>query len=388
MSENEKIITKEMLNDLGVYELRELARSIGVLSPTTKKREHLCKEIFEISSGAVKVQSKASSKGRPPKSITKISNIVSEYIPEEILRLQKTVCKPEFTSIVKLAQNPSRNDVVTGKYKEIYGFVNSVQGHYYLKNLGNNELFSGLNFYIPENFVEQFSLRNGDKIVAKGRMSETYYCGLVEEVVKINGVCASNWKLPRNNLDLTCLSIPSVKTQIFGKEIKKGGRTISSFQNMDEAILAVAQEVEKLKNSNEKLVFLGIEVSPEIMFYGQVNRQLEMFATTYSNTLDESFDAILNAVNHCNTLLKDGFDVRLFVFDVVGILTRLDQYFASENKDYMGHNVSAVQLVKKLVGAGKSFSTNVSITSHSIVFDADKNCEIVEKEFSKIAKII
>ena len=49
MENERKTISKEMLNELGVYELRELARTLGVVSPTTKKRAQLCTEILEIS---------------------------------------------------------------------------------------------------------------------------------------------------------------------------------------------------------------------------------------------------------------------------------------------------------------------------------------------------
>ena len=83
MSKDEKIITQQMLDMLGVYELRELARSIGVSSPTTKKREILCKEIIEISNGSVKVDLNTSKKGRPPKTLTKISNKQNEIIQQE-----------------------------------------------------------------------------------------------------------------------------------------------------------------------------------------------------------------------------------------------------------------------------------------------------------------
>lgn len=385
MIEKEKVITKEVLNDLGIYELRELARSIGVASPTTKKREQLCKEIFEISSGVVKVENKTTNKGRPPKSVTKISNIVNEYVPHEILKLQKPSSKPQFSSIVKLAQNPVRSQE---KLKEVYGYINSVEGHHYLVNLSNSEIFSGLNFYIPDDIVGKYSLRNGDKISAFGRLGEDCYCGFLDEIIKINDISIQDWNFERKNFNLESLSIPSEQTEIFNKPIKKGERTISIFKNFEDAIIAIAQEIEKIKSENEKLIFLGVEVAPEILFYGQIKKELEMFATSYSNTLEESYNAIINSINHCNTLLKDGFNVRFFVFDAVGILTRLDQYFASSSKEYLGHNVDAVQIVKRLIGSGKTFSNSVSLTSHAIIFENEENENIVKNEFMKIAKIV
>ena len=40
---------KETLKELGVYELRELARMLGVPSPTTKRREELEEDIITYS---------------------------------------------------------------------------------------------------------------------------------------------------------------------------------------------------------------------------------------------------------------------------------------------------------------------------------------------------
>ncbi len=123
MITNEKNITIEMLDGLGVYELRELARSIGVSSPTTKKREVLCREIMQISTGAVKVDLNTPKKGRPPKTITKIFNMVNEYIPPEILKLQKPLQKDSYTNILKLAQNPNfLSELNLERCKEVLGF--------------------------------------------------------------------------------------------------------------------------------------------------------------------------------------------------------------------------------------------------------------------------
>ena len=59
------------LDALGIYELREYARRLGVKSPTTKVRAQLIKEIYLISKGK-KLEGdieKQTSKGRPPKRV-------------------------------------------------------------------------------------------------------------------------------------------------------------------------------------------------------------------------------------------------------------------------------------------------------------------------------
>lgn len=389
---SEKVISPEILNTLGIYELRELARSIGVSSPTTKKREQLCTEILDISSGAVKVEAKQNKKGRPPKTITKITTMVKDYIPPEILKLQKPIERESYSNILMLAQNPSiYGQINSNVNKQIFGYLDSINGHFYLNNLKNNELFKFITFYVPDEIISKYNLREGDKVLAYGKISDNYDCGILEEVLKINDVDVSNWNSKRKVYDISAFDIPSVDTVVFGKNIKKGERTISYFQNDEDAILAIVKEIENLSRNNnldEKLVFVGIELAPEVIYYGRLNKNLEMFATTYYNNLDESYNAIINAINFCNSTLKDGKSVRMFIFDIMGLVTRLDQYFASQMASYMGHNISGVQLVKKLVGMGKAISKDLTITTHSVAFESQRNDEFIVNEINKIAKTI
>ena len=389
---SEKVISPEILNTLGIYELRELARSIGVSSPTTKKREQLCTEILDISSGAVKVEAKQNKKGRPPKTITKITTMVKDYIPPEILKLQKPIERESYSNILMLAQNPSiYGQINSNVNKQIFGYLDSINGHFYLNNLKSNELFKFITFYVPDEIISKFNLREGDKVLAYGKISDNYDCGILEEILKINDVDVSNWNSKRKVYDISAFDIPSVDTVVFGKNIKKGERTISYFQNDEDAILAIVKEIENLSRSNnldEKLVFVGIELAPEVIYYGRLNKNLEMFATTYYNNLDESYNAIINAINFCNSTLKDGKSVRMFIFDIMGLVTRLDQYFASQMASYMGHNISGVQLVKKLVGMGKAISKDLTITTHSVAFESQRKDEFIVNEINKIAKTI
>lgn len=389
MSKDEKIITQQMLDMLGVYELRELARSIGVSSPTTKKREILCKEIIEISNGSVKVDLNTSKKGRPPKTLTKISNIVNEIIPQEVLMLQKPIAKDSCSNILKVAQTPNLfNNFNLDSSKEVIGFLNSINGHFYLKNLKNSDAFGVTTFYVPDEIVENFKLREGDKILGCGELAENYDCGIIGRILTINDIEIENWSRNDNEFDISNFTIPNIESSIFGKQIKKGERTISFFENGEQAIMSVVSEIERMENSNEKIIFIGVELAPEILFYGKSKSNVEMFATTFYNNLDESYDAIMNAINYSMSLLKDGKSVTIFVFDVLGILTRLDQYFASQTNSYLGHNISGVQIIKKLVGMGKAISNNLTITSHAIAFDSEKNNEFIKTELEKIAKVI
>lgn len=308
------------------------------------------------------------------------------------MALRKPIEQENYSNILRLAQKTTLFNQLSGEdASKVFGFLNSINGNFYLNNLNTSGSFKNMLFYVPKQTVEKFNLREGDKLLGNGKLAEAYYCGVLNDILEINGRDSAVYLNSRNNLDISGFEIPSKLTDIFGRIIKKGERTISFFNDEESAILEIVKEIEDFNqnpNFNEKLVFLGLELSPEVIYYGKQNKSLEMFATTYYNSLDESYYAVVNTINHCTTLLKDGKSVRLFVFDIMGILTRLDQFFASEEGQYMGHKISSVQLAKKLVGIGKAISLDQTITSHSIAFNSQRNDEFVINELLKIAKVI
>lgn len=371
-------ISETMLEKLGVYELRELARSIGVSSPTTKKRKELCENILKISRGEQKVEIKKSNKGRPPKTVGKIASFINEFIPEEILSIQKF---PDNNNVLTLAQNTFK--LSSNEEKQIHGFIDSINGHLYIKNLKPFNEFKDMIFYIPSEIVVKYSLREGDKIVANGKIADTCYCGITEEILKINNdeIGAYDSLKTRKNYDLSNIEIPSVTEAFLNKDIKKGERILIYYAKQEEAIVEILEELDE---KSDKIILLGIELAPEIIFYIKSKKKIESFTTSFYNTLEESFEMVQNSFNHANTLLRDGNSVKYIIFDIMGILSRLNLYYASEVGKYLGYSVSSIQMLKKLIGIGQAFSNNLQLTTISIALKEERENKIVKEELEKI----
>ncbi len=60
--------SKEELSKLGIYDLREIGRKVGVQSPTIFKKEQLIEKILEIIYGNVSLKKEGVSRGRPSRS--------------------------------------------------------------------------------------------------------------------------------------------------------------------------------------------------------------------------------------------------------------------------------------------------------------------------------
>ena len=97
------LYTKEDLLNLGIYELRDLGRDVGVQSPTSLKKEVLVDKIISIIYGEVPRQVVGKGRGRPARNKEKSTKL--------------------FTSLVEKVEEPILNkDIVYSDY--IYGDSN------------------------------------------------------------------------------------------------------------------------------------------------------------------------------------------------------------------------------------------------------------------------
>ena len=60
-----KNIDEITMRNMGIFDLRNLARDVGVLSPTTCKKEELIEKILQILSGEKEPQVPKNRQGRP-----------------------------------------------------------------------------------------------------------------------------------------------------------------------------------------------------------------------------------------------------------------------------------------------------------------------------------
>ena len=73
MDKKENLYTREDLLNLGIYELRDLGRDVGVASPTTLKKQDLVDKILAIIYGEIPKQVVGKGRGRPARAKTKPS---------------------------------------------------------------------------------------------------------------------------------------------------------------------------------------------------------------------------------------------------------------------------------------------------------------------------
>lgn len=164
MNLEEEIYVREM----SIFDLRNYARDIGVRCPTIYGKEELTQKVFDILEGRTEPVKVRSKQGRPPK---KASNPVNPELfkfngfKDDASTNQGLIVNMPFD-----VQNKMANLVFEfGFDKEtLYG-----KGSGYLRIMpdGGGFIFSGNKvsnedaaIYIRQKFIDQFSLRQGDKV--------------------------------------------------------------------------------------------------------------------------------------------------------------------------------------------------------------------------------
>ena len=98
------LYTREDLLNLGIYELRDLGRDVGVQSPTTLKKEVLVDKIISILYGEMPRQVVGKGRGRPARNKEKPNKL--------------------FTSLVEKVEEPKLNeDIIHANVGDVFGFT-------------------------------------------------------------------------------------------------------------------------------------------------------------------------------------------------------------------------------------------------------------------------
>lgn len=174
--------TKEKLYKLGIYELRTVARNIGVRCPTKLKKEEMIDCIFSILSGKEKPYVNTSKKGRPPKDISNLNDIKSIFKENEKEVIYTEIQNNTFDDDTFKQSNTGlklNEKEVRGLYKVInktYGIV--AKNHFNLDDKPE--------YIILPDLAEEYDIRQGDEIncICASKDNNFY----VTEILTINGV--------------------------------------------------------------------------------------------------------------------------------------------------------------------------------------------------------
>lgn len=154
----------DKIKDMGIYELRNFARELGIHSPTTLKRDELIEQISGVLNGKIIIKEPASNRGRPPRkeNMSTIFNNTFSKGEDTLYNLDKyeflfinQVSAPSPVYENNIKQESSASFIKSGIVEVLAG------GNARLVDLDNFDLDSVL---IGSDLVKKYRLKSGMNI--------------------------------------------------------------------------------------------------------------------------------------------------------------------------------------------------------------------------------
>lgn len=376
----------EKLNSLGIFELRNLARSLGVKSPTTLKRSELISEIELVFSGKKPKYVRATRQGRPPKVMSNPSDLMNIITPVEYDKEQHEFINQKFVlndcevdNIAVQKEGTFFKSIIKLAVDSAYGFA--------FKN-GFNETKENL-ILINKTQIGQYKLKDGDEITGYYILT-TIGSFVVSEILSLNGVAFSD-KITRNSFEQMCATAPNkkLKLSIYKNDdeiysdidnfatLCKGQRALLICNNENNLNNEILSRLSSLKQAN--ILVLMIDESPEDYFELLSKYNLEVLSNNY-NVTNENFDLKLNCkIQNIIRNVENGQDYIIFINDIIKFYLYLVKSNILLNQTREQAEINAENYIKRIILLGKNCS-NVSLT----VFCATDEATINASNYSNI----
>jgi transcription termination factor Rho len=181
-----KTINKDTLSNMGIFELREFARSVGVDSPTVYKKDVLIDKIIAVLEGEVTPKPR-SRRGRPPKPLITAHTDLS-YINAPVAPVEKPSSVLSDSASNDYEESEEREGILE-IHNDGYGFI----------RVENYEP-SDKDAYISNQLIKKFRLRKGDMIKGQVRKKREDKQNAIVNILSVNGVRPED-TLKRVNFD-------------------------------------------------------------------------------------------------------------------------------------------------------------------------------------------
>lgn len=396
------------MRQASIFELRNLARDMGVNSPTIYKKEELIAKILKIANGEEKPQMPKSRQGRPPKKM-------HTYIDEKQLNVLNGLSKNDCNNILKKALEDKDFDSAKLNNSWVLACPNTYnyesvsedtsfcfeqkQGYLQIMEDGVGFIFqmgrcanADTAVFVSKKDIELNKLKSGDFIECVCKKVHSNSTRYLAEIKSINKIDYKKYNATqRTNFD-DCVIANKPTGFLFDKSeensalanVKVGARNIlkckslCEFENIFKNLLC--------QNKAYNVVALCLEVLPEQEGLLKFGANFESFYTMYGDTERQNNLTIGLAVERVKRLAEENKEV-VFIVNDLGKLIKF-QNFALGNDAYEIKYKSLNNVFKVLTLARQMEENDVTVLAcfkDNVFYE---NLYKIEEEFENLNCVV
>lgn len=336
----------QQLSNLSIFELRDLARKVGVYSPTLLKKDDLITQIQAIFDGKIAPHKPKTKQGRPPKNISGYDNIVNVFLPKDLQNIEtaeerlfnNALISETFDLNQNLADFDYAEENVVSGFLEILSNKNGILRRNIAMNTSINSLV-----YVSMHLIDTYNLKSGDEIVGNSKFLSLDKPMILTKVISINGIAENLWKSKRESFDELQYVKPSneivlsnsndIWAQLQNKFSIKFGQNIYLYAHNNtyasKAFIHFMHQIE-INNKKTKIIYLNPAITSKDIETVKKLTGIELFCADFSESFNVQQKMCFLAVNRAKRLCEIGFDVVFVVDDACSLAKLNDNLYNGE----------------------------------------------------------
>ena len=370
-----------LIESLGIYELRALARVFGDNSPTVLKRnDHIQIVMQKIISGE-DLKPIPVRQGRPYKELSNIEGILAELSQitgkdYTLKGIKHSGHQPKLVSFKQIEDKVYKQKLFPIEARGILCEKNDKELFFIEQDTGKSILVKKEAFMK----LKPFDYVTGTAVVMN---KDKEY--ILDEVSTVN---YQNYKEYKEVSNVYLESNPSFNLKFKGKDILMGMRYCLNVAKFTDDLETTKSLIQTLHKNN----IVAIGIVPNVMFSDleEINSlgfdNLVQFK--YEDAAFDVSDAIFSMVDHVERLQSMGLSLALFVKDPTTIANSIDFVYKNTTKARMGHTEAAVDVIKSLVSLAKDGGKGKSTTFFTTYDQADLFDQMYVSSIYKVCKKI
>ncbi len=369
INDNMEMIMHKNFENMGIYDLRNYARIMGVNSPTTLKRAELIARINEIINGK-QPEPKTNNKGRPPRhkkddpfmlDLVLPDNLFKENNEDRYKSLPSEVVRFAYNGILSEGSHASATNILfKGFYKEYNKDFALVCFKGYFTN------YSKENVVVLNELSQKYSLKDGDYIVGVANYIADKNVMLATDITYINDIDAKSVidRIEFENI-LPCYATQiltlysNVNYDLINKisPITKGSRTIFNIENdvrKNDLVVSLLDSL-SIKN-NLRTLLISIDDSPEDIGSIMMScKDVEVCHLSTTQTREQYFEKVFTFISNCMRRLECKQEISIVFYDTKKFINAYaENLILTENLNESKANIVASNKLKDIFNLSRN----------------------------------